>query len=254
MGQKVHPFAFRIMNGRSWKSNWFSTKKNFPKLLAQDISIKKIVKDRLVNGGIADVMVERYSGQVIVRVFTSKPGMVIGREGSAIDELKEILKTKLQMRDLEVKVEEIRKPEVCANLHQHAPAADRQRRVPSARHDRAPLGGIGAKLFVPPQRCPRRVRHQSGVHLGGAARLVLVVDQDTGVVVEPDVRSVLAANLLAGPHHDGLAFLFFLHRAAGDGILDGADDNVADTRVTAPCSTKDTKALDPLGPGVIGDN
>ena len=154
MGQKVHPYIFRVMNGQTWKSNWFANKKDYARLLAQDIIIKKFIYSRLKNAGIADVMVERYAGQTVVKIFTAKPGVVIGKDGAAVDALKDILKTKLQTRDIELKVEEVRKPELVAALIAASIAQQIERRIPYRRAAKQAIdkalesGALGCKIKV----------------------------------------------------------------------------------------------------------
>ena len=87
MGQKVNPKSFRIGVIKSWSSRWFS-KKDYANLLHRDITLRKAIKERLKESGIGEIEIERSSGNVKVNVFTSKPGMVIGRQGIALEELK----------------------------------------------------------------------------------------------------------------------------------------------------------------------
>src|SRR5262245_12267749 len=86
-----------------------------------------------------------------------------------------------------------------------------------------------------------------------AARLTVLPQDDRGVLVELDVRAVRTATLLGGADDDGLDHVALLHVAAGDGVLDRADDDVADAGVPAPGATEDPDAEDLLGPGVVGD-
>lgn len=154
MGQKVHPYIFRVMNGKSWKSNWYASKKNFAKFLSQDMLIKDVIRKRLKNAGIADIMVERYSEQITVRIFTSRPGVVIGREGAAIDELKKFLQKKLQTPSLEVKVEEVRKPELVAALVAENIGTQIEKRIPYRRACKQTIekvlesGALGCKIKI----------------------------------------------------------------------------------------------------------
>ncbi len=154
MGQKVHPVAFRLMNGKTWSSTWFVGRKNFADTLHQDLEIKKIIKTRLPDAAIAEVTIERYSDKIVVKIHTARPGVVIGRDGSSIDELKAHLQVKMQTRDLEVKVEEIRKPEVVAALIGEGVARQLARRIPYRRAvkqsiERAmELGVAGCKIKI----------------------------------------------------------------------------------------------------------
>ena len=90
MGQKVHPIGFRLGITKNWKSRWFSPK-NYPDLIQEDRRIREIVKKQLSAAGIADIEVERKSNQVEVTIQTAKPGMVVGRGGKNIEELRQKL-------------------------------------------------------------------------------------------------------------------------------------------------------------------
>ncbi len=130
MGQKVHPYIFRILNGKNWKSSWFAKKKNFATFLHQDLIIKNAIKKEFKDAGIADIGIERYSDKLVVKILTSRPGVIIGKEGAEIDRVKLLLQVKLQTRNLELKVEEVRKAEAVASLVAESIAHQIERRVP----------------------------------------------------------------------------------------------------------------------------
>jgi len=154
MGQKVHPTIFRIMNGKTWKSSWFAGKKTYATFLQQDILIKEFILSSLKNAGIADITIDKYADRIVIKIHTSKPGVVIGRDGSFIDELKAKLQVKLQTRDIELKVQEIRKPEVVAKLIAENIVQQLEKRIPYRRAikqaiDKAMEGGAkGCKIKV----------------------------------------------------------------------------------------------------------
>ncbi len=117
MGQKVHPRIFRIGTTQQWKSRWFA-KKNFADFLKQDLWIRKHIQKKLVDGGIADVIIERSGSTITVTIHTSKPGVVIGRGGSGAEELrKEITKTFLDKKQqLKLTIEEVSQPSLNAQI------------------------------------------------------------------------------------------------------------------------------------------
>lgn len=117
MGQKVHPKAFRIGTTQSWRSRWFA-KKNFSQFLQQDLAIRKYLQKKLLEGGVADITIERSGTSITVTIHTSKPGVVIGRGGSGVEELrKEIAKKFLNAKDqLKLSIEEISQPSLNAQI------------------------------------------------------------------------------------------------------------------------------------------
>jgi|GEM_PF-3188638 len=87
MGQKTNPIGFRLGVSRDWRSTWFATKE-IPALLKEDALLRKYLKARLGGAAIADVTIERKPGKVVVTIHTGRPGVVIGKKGQAVEELK----------------------------------------------------------------------------------------------------------------------------------------------------------------------
>ena len=115
MGQKVHPIGFRTGITRDWDSRWFADKKNFGRYLVEDVGIRKYLKKNLAFGAIAKTEIERTEDEVEVIIHTARPGVVIGRRGSEVDRLREDLE-RLVSRQVSVKIREISKPELNAQL------------------------------------------------------------------------------------------------------------------------------------------
>ena len=114
MGQKVHPYGFRLGYNRTWKSRWFATK-GYGDLLQEDLKIKESLKNRFSHAGISRIEIERAANKMTVTVHTSRPGIIIGRKGSEIDKLK----TDLQSwtgREVFISIQEVLKPELDAQL------------------------------------------------------------------------------------------------------------------------------------------
>jgi small subunit ribosomal protein S3 len=114
MGQKTHPIGFRLGVSKQWRSKWFA-KKDFPQLLKEDALLRKYLKARLGGAAIADITIERKPGKVVVTIHTGRPGVVIGKKGQAVEELKNELQ-QLTGKDVGVNVEEIKRPEIEAQL------------------------------------------------------------------------------------------------------------------------------------------
>jgi len=127
MGQKTHPFGFRLGYTRTWNSRWYA-KKDFVKLLHEDVEIRHTVKSRLFHAGISRVEIERSGNQVKVIIYTARPGIIIGRKGAEVDKLKAMLEQRYG-REVYVTVKEIKKPELDAQLVSENIALQLEKRV-----------------------------------------------------------------------------------------------------------------------------
>jgi small subunit ribosomal protein S3 len=115
MGQKVNPIGFRLALNKNWASRWFATRSDFGQLLHEDLAIRDYIKERLATAGIPRVEIERASNRIRVILHTSRPGIVIGRKGIEIDRVREELAEKTG-KEIFIDVEEIKVPEVVAQL------------------------------------------------------------------------------------------------------------------------------------------
>lgn len=114
MGQKVHPYGFRLGYNRTWKSRWFATKE-YGALLHEDLKIKKNLKGQFYHAGISSIEIERAANKLTVAIRTSRPGIIIGRKGSEIDRLKADLQ-RATGREVFVNIQEVQNPELDAQL------------------------------------------------------------------------------------------------------------------------------------------
>ncbi len=127
MGQKVHPTGFRLGVIRTWDSRWFATK-DYPKLVVEDRQIRNYIKKRLYHAGISRVEIERAANKVKVRIFTARPGIVIGKKGIEIESLRKDLEKKFK-REILIDIQEVRRPELDATLVSENVALQLVRRV-----------------------------------------------------------------------------------------------------------------------------
>lgn len=127
MGQKVHPYGFRLGITKPWKSRWYA-RKNYPDLIQEDRKIRKIIQSQLGAAGIAEIEVERKSNQVEVTIFTAKPGMVVGRGGKNIEDLRQRLFNELNMK-VQMNVQEVKSIETNAQLIAESAALQLEKRV-----------------------------------------------------------------------------------------------------------------------------
>lgn len=127
MGHKTHPLGFRLGFNRTWSSRWYASKA-FTKFLHQDISIRRMVKEKLYHAGVARVEIERSGDQIRVIIHTARPGIIIGRKGAEVDKLKATLE-KQYGNQVYITVKEIRKPELDAQLVSENIALQLEKRV-----------------------------------------------------------------------------------------------------------------------------
>tara|TARA_B100001248_G_scaffold220746_1_gene176695 strand:+ start:142821 stop:143453 length:633 start_codon:yes stop_codon:yes gene_type:complete len=128
MGQKVNPKSFRLPVRRNWDSRWVAPKKEFPILVEEDYKIRKLIKERLRYAAVARIFIERSGNRVRVKVFTARPGIVIGRKGQELDKLKEDLQS-LTGKDVLVDIQEIKKADIVAQLVAEGVAVQIERRI-----------------------------------------------------------------------------------------------------------------------------
>ncbi len=114
MGQKVNPIGFRLGIHRDWDSRWFAVKE-YSDFVLEDHKIRSFLKKRLLQAGVSRVEIERASNKVRIRIYTARPGLVIGKKGVEIENLKRELEKKID-RDIIIDIQEVRKPEIDAQL------------------------------------------------------------------------------------------------------------------------------------------
>lgn len=128
MGQKTNPIGFRLAVRRNWQSRWFATKKDFPALLAEDQKIREHLMQKLKQAAVPRIFIERAGNRVRVKIYTARPGVVIGRKGAEVDNIKAEL-AKLTGKDVLLDIQEVKKPEIEAQLVAENIALQLERRV-----------------------------------------------------------------------------------------------------------------------------
>lgn len=128
MGQKTHPNGFRLGVSRTWKSRWFAKGRDYAVKVHQDAFIRKELKEKLKHTGVSKIEIERPSGKIIIDIFTSRPGLVIGKKGAGIDALRLELQAKTS-DEVTVNIREVRKAEIDAQLVAENVANQLERRV-----------------------------------------------------------------------------------------------------------------------------
>lgn len=151
MGQKVHPYGFRVGYNKDWHSHWFA-KKEFGEYLAEDLELKRDLKKRFAGAGVSHIDVERAANRVKIVIYTSRPGIIIGRKGADIEKLREDLSKKTG-REVMVSIQEIQKPELNAQLQAEKIAQQLEKRVAFRRamkktmEESQRVGALGIKVM-----------------------------------------------------------------------------------------------------------
>ncbi|HQR86711.1 MAG: 30S ribosomal protein S3 [Burkholderiales bacterium 35-55-47] len=115
MGQKIHPTGFRLAVSRNWASRWYASNNDFAGMLAEDIKVREYLKAKLKNASVSRVLIERPAKSARITIFSARPGVVIGKKGEDIENLKKELAARLGV-PVAVNIEEVRKPEIDAQL------------------------------------------------------------------------------------------------------------------------------------------
>jgi len=128
MGQKIHPTGFRLPVTRAWASRWYANSRDFSKMLAADLDVREYLKKRLKNAAVSKVLIERPAKNARITIYSARPGVVIGKRGEDIENLKVELARRLGV-PVAVNIEEVRKPEVDAQLIADSITQQLERRI-----------------------------------------------------------------------------------------------------------------------------
>ena len=152
MGQKVHPKGFRIGIIRNWDSNWYADR-NYTELVHEDYKIRNLIKERFYAAGISKVEIQRTGNRIRVTIFTAKPGIVIGRGGGEVENLKQTLNA-LTGKSVNINIQEIKKPELDAQIVAEGVAQQLEKRISFRRAMKQSVqrtmrvGGVGMKIAI----------------------------------------------------------------------------------------------------------
>jgi small subunit ribosomal protein S3 len=128
MGQKVHPYGFRLGYTKPWKSRWFA-ERDYDKQLLEDVKLKGELKDKLKSAGVSSIEIERPGNKLRVIIKTARPGIIIGRKGAEIDKLKQDVQKRMNGRDVYIDIQEVHKPELDSQLVSESIALQLEKRV-----------------------------------------------------------------------------------------------------------------------------
>ncbi len=182
MGQKVHPYGFRLGIIKPWRSRWFA-RSDYAELLQEDDLIRKYLRTRLAHAAVADVHVERRPGKATVTVFTGRPGVVIGKRGAEVDKLRDEL-AQLTGKEVGINVGEIKRPELSAQLvannvaHQLTQRVSFRRAMKRAVQNSMRIGAQGIKIRAGGRLGGAEIARVEGYHEGRVPLHTLRADVD----------------------------------------------------------------------------
>src|SRR3989344_271001 len=194
MGQKVNPLAFRRNLNKKWTSQWFGRGGDYKKFLLEDFKLRKLIMDQLKPAGISKVVIERNINQIGVTVYVSRPGVVIGRAGSGLEDLRKKIEGYLGQK-IKLNVEEIKKPDLDAYLVARNIADQVEKRMPVRRvlaqtGDRVMQAGAkGVKILVSGRIGGNEIARREKIVLGTVPLQTLRADIDFAAV---DARTATA--------------------------------------------------------------
>ncbi len=152
MGQKTHPYGFRLSYNKTWHSRWYASG-NYAEHLHQDLDLRTRLKRRLSHAGVSEIDIERAADRLRVTIYTSRPGIIIGRKGTEVDKLRDDLR-KATGREVHINIQEIQRPELDAQLVSYSIAGQLERRVSFRRVMKKSMesafrfGAKGVKIMV----------------------------------------------------------------------------------------------------------
>jgi len=129
MGQKINPIGFRLAVNRNWSSRWYANSRQFAGMLAEDIMVRDFLKKKLAHASVGRVLIERPAKDARITIFSARPGVVIGKKGEEIESLKAELRRLMGVQQVHVNIEEIRKPEIDAQLIADSIAQQLEKRI-----------------------------------------------------------------------------------------------------------------------------
>ena len=152
MGQKIHPTGFRLSVSRNWSSRWYASDRDFAGMLAEDIKVREYLKSKLKNASVSRILIERPAKNARITIFSARPGVVIGKKGEDIENLKRALGAQLGV-PVAVNIEEVRKPEIDAKLIADSITQQLEKRImfrramKRAMQNAMRLGALGIKIM-----------------------------------------------------------------------------------------------------------
>lgn len=186
MGQKVSPQGLRVGVINSWNTQWYANKKDFGKYLADDNKIRTFIKKKYYSYGISKITIERAQDKVVVNIFTSKPGMMIGAKGAGVDQLKKELKKVTITPAIHINIMEVKRPDLDSVLVAESVAVQLEKRASWRRSMKQAImrvmrsGAKGVKIMVSGRLDGAEIARSENYHEGSIPLQTLRADIDYG--------------------------------------------------------------------------
>ncbi len=213
MGQKVHPYGFRLGINKTWTSNWYA-KKDYADFLLEDIKIRKYLKKSLSHAGISKVEIERSANRVRINIHTSRPGIIIGKKGLEVDRLKEELQKIVIGKQINLNIKEVRRAEMDANLIAQNIALQLEKRVSFRRAMKKSVvsalrfGALGIKIRSSGRLAGAEIARSEWYREGRVPLHTLRADIDYGTAEASTTYGIIGikvwvykGEILPGAHH-----------------------------------------------------
>lgn len=185
MGQKVHPYGFRVGYIYEWKSRWFAKKDEFAKQLYEDFKIKKYIKKALSSAAVSKIEVERASEKIRVLIYSARPGIIIGRRGAEIEKLKDELRS-ITGREVLIDIKEVKNANIDAQLVSESIAFQVEKRIPHRRSMKKAVqsamdgGARGIKIICSGRLGGGEIARRESYRVGSVPAQTLRADVDYG--------------------------------------------------------------------------
>ena len=154
MGQKTHPYGFRLGFNKDWKSRWFAEGIDYVDKLHEDLKLRRYIKKTHENAGIQEVIIERVADSITLYIYTARPGVIIGRGGSKLQEIRTNIQKDFNKQEVAIEIKEVSKPELSAQLTAEGVAVRLEKRTAFRRAMRMAVAGalkcgaLGIKIMV----------------------------------------------------------------------------------------------------------
>lgn len=224
MGQKIHPYGFRVGIIYNWKSRWFARKDSFHNTLIEDLKLKKYIKAKLYAGAISNIEIERTGERIRIIIHTARPGVIIGRRGSEIEILKEKLQGMVGEKQIFIDIKEIKQPALEAQLIAENIALQFEKRIPFRRAIKRSMqmakdaGCEGLKIEVSGRVGGAEIARKEKVKYGKVPLQTLRADIDYGFTEAHTTYGLIGVKVWV---YRGERFVI------GGGILNRRENNVA---------------------------
>jgi len=187
MGQKVHPHGMRVGIIQGWNATWFANKKDFGIFLKEDDVLRKFIKNKYYTYGISKITIERPQGKVVINIFTSKPGMIIGTKGAGVEALKKELLKLVDGKTVHLNILEVKRPDMDAVLVAESIAAQLEKRASFRRTMKQAMqrvmrsGAKGVKVMVSGRLDGAEIARSEHYHEGSIPLQTLRANIDYGI-------------------------------------------------------------------------